>query len=273
MLQEAKTLIEKAWKDKTLLKDKDTQDAIRKIIELLDKGDVRVAEPSCTSEWLVNEWIKKAVILYFTIQEIETVEIGPFEFHDKIQLKSDYKDKGVRVVPPAIARYGSFIDKDVLLMPSYINIGAHIESGTIVDTWAMIGSCAQIGKDVHISEGVNIGGVLEPPQAIPVVIEQDCFIGSKCTITEGMYIGKGSILGANVVLSNSTKIIDVTKDKPEEYKGSIPPNSIVIQGSYTKKFPTGNYHIPCALIIGQRDESDNPKDSFNKALKKYKLDV
>ena len=236
-------IIEKAWDDRSLLKDTKTQETIRGIIEELDKGRMRVAEPS-TEGWIVNDWIKKAVILYFPIQQMETIHLGPLEFHDKMKLKSDYAGQGVRVVPHAIARYGSFLAKGVILMPSYVNIGAYVDQGTMVDTWATVGSCAQIGKDVHLSGGVGIGGVLEPVQAAPVIIEDNCFIGSRCIVVEGVHIESEAVLGANVVLTMSTKIIDVTGPTPIEYKGKVPAKSVVIPGSYTKKFPAGDFQVP-----------------------------
>ena len=263
--------IEKAWNDRELLKSADVQSAIREVISLLDAGKIRVAEPG--NEWKVNEWVKKAVILYFPIQPMESIEVGPFEFHDKIALKRNYKELGVRVVPHAIARYGSFINKGVIMMPSFINIGAYVDSGTMVDTWATVGSCAQIGKNVHLSGGVGIGGVLEPVQAAPVIIEDNAFIGSRCIVVEGVRIGKEAVLGANVVLTASSKIIDVTSSKPVEYKGYVPDRSVVIPGSYTKRFPAGDYQVGCALIIGQRKESTDKKTSLNEALRENQVSV
>ncbi len=265
---ETKAAIENIWENRSLLSNKESQDIIRGTIELLDKGEIRVAEPS-EKGWIVNEWVKKAVILYFPIQEMNTIEVGPFEFHDKIKLKTGYKLLGVRVVPHAIARYGSYLAKGVILMPSYVNIGAYVDEGTMVDTWATVGSCAQIGKNVHLSGGVGIGGVLEPVQAAPVIIEDGCFIGSRCIVVEGVRVGKQAVLGANVVLTMSTKIIDVTGDTPKEYKGVVPPRSVVIPGSYTKTFAAGNYQVPCALIIGERKESTDLKTSLNDALRDY----
>ncbi len=265
--------IEKAWNDRELLKSPETQAAIREVISLLDAGKIRVAEPSEGNEWKVNEWIKKAVILYFPIQPMETIEVGPFEFHDKIALKRNYKELGVRVVPHAIARYGSFINKGVIMMPSFVNIGAYVDSGTMVDTWATVGSCAQIGKNVHLSGGVGIGGVLEPVQAAPVIIEDNAFIGSRCIIVEGVRIGKEAVLGANVVLTATSKVIDVTASVPKEYKGYVPDRSVVIPGSYTRKFPAGDFHVGCALIIGQRKESTDKKTSLNEALRENQVSV
>ena len=267
-----KEIIENIWENRELLKEKDSQDKIREVIKALDSGTLRVAEPT-ENGWKVNEWVKKAVVMYFPIQKMETIEVGPFEFHDKMPLKRDYAEKGVRVVPPAVAREGSFIASGVILMPSYVNIGAYVDSGTMVDTWATVGSCAQIGKNVHLSGGVGIGGVLEPLQAAPVIIEDDVFIGSRCIVVEGVYVEKEAVLGANVVLTASTKIIDVTGDIPVEIKGRVPSRSVVIPGSYTKKFPAGEFQVPCALIIGQRKESTDKKTSLNDALRENNVSV
>lgn len=272
MIDIYKNIIEKAWESRELLKETETQNAIREIIELLDKGKIRVAEP-IGNEWKVNEWVKKAVILYFPIQKMETHEVGMLEFHDKIPLKNNYAKQGIRVVPHAIARYGSYLAKGVIMMPSYVNIGAYVDSDSMVDTWATVGSCAQIGKNVHLSGGVGIGGVLEPIQASPVIIEDGCFIGSRCIVVEGVRVGKEAVLGANVVLTQSTKIIDVTGETPKETKGYIPPRSVVIPGSYTKKFPAGEYQVSCALIIGQRKESTDLKTSLNDALRNFDVAV
>lgn len=263
---ELKLRIEKAWEDRSLLQQHDTQDAVREVVEKLDKGALRVAE-RVGDAWQVNEWIKKAVIMYFPIQQMETIEVGPFEFHDKIALKKNYKSLGVRVVPHAIARYGSYISKGVILMPSYVNIGAYVDEGTMVDTWATVGSCAQIGKNVHLSGGVGIGGVLEPVQAAPVIIEDNAFIGSRCIVVEGVRVGKEAVLGANVVLTSSSKIIDVTGNEPVEYKGFVPERSVVVPGSVEKKFNAGTYSVSCALIIGKRKESTDKKTSLNDALR------
>jgi 2,3,4,5-tetrahydropyridine-2-carboxylate N-succinyltransferase len=263
---ELKLHIEKAWEDRSLLRQQETVEAIRSVVEKLDKGELRVAQPT-EGGWLVNEWIKKAVIMYFPIQQMETIEIGPFEFHDKIALKKNYKALGVRVVPHAIARYGSYLSKGVILMPSYVNIGAFVDEGTMVDTWATVGSCAQIGKNVHLSGGVGIGGVLEPVQAAPVIIEDNAFIGSRCIVVEGVRIGREAVLGANVVLTGSSKIIDVTGQEPIEYKGYVPDRSVVVPGSFVKKFPAGEYSVSCALIIGKRKESTDKKTSLNDALR------
>ena len=265
-----KKIIESAWKNKSLLESEETKQAIYSVIEGLDKGELRVAEPS-NNRWIVNEWVKKAVILYFPIQKMKTIEIGPLEFHDKIPLKKNYSEKGIRVVPHAIARHGSYISKGVILMPSYVNIGSYIDEGTMIDTWATVGSCAQIGKNVHISGGVGIGGVLEPLQASPVIIEDNVFIGSRCIVVEGVKVGREAVLGANVVLTASTKLIDVNGDSPKEFKGQVPARSVVIPGSYTKKFPAGNFQVPCALIIGTRKESTDKKTSLNNALRAYNV--
>lgn len=265
-------LIESAWENRALLDQPETQKAIRHVVEQLDLGILRVAEP-LNGQWKVNDWIKKAIILYFPIQKMKVTEIGPFEYHDKITLKRNFAQLGVRVVPPAVARYGSFVAKGVILMPSYVNIGAYVDEGTMVDTWATVGSCAQIGKNVHLSGGVGIGGVLEPVQASPVVIEDGCFIGSRCIVVEGVRVEKEAVLGANVVLTQSTKIIDVTGAEPIEMKGIVPSRSVVIPGSYTKKFPAGEFQVPCALIIGKRKESTDLKTSLNDALREHHVAV
>ena len=264
--------INNAWGNRDLLKDENTQQTIREIIEEVDKGRLRVAEKS-NNYWLVNDWVKKAIILYFPIQKMETIEVGPLEFHDKMKLKSNYKELGVRVVPHAVARYGAFIASGVIMMPSYINIGAFVDSGTMVDTWATVGSCAQIGKNVHLSGGVGIGGVLEPIQAAPVIIEDNVFVGSRCIVVEGVKIEEEAVLGANVVLTASTKIIDVSDKEPIEHKGLIPSRSVVIPGSIKKDFPSGEYAVPCALIIGKRKESTDKKTSLNDALRTYNVAV
>lgn len=268
-----KDIIEKAWDDRSLLNDNKTIETIEAVIEKIDKGELRVAEPLENGEWQVNEWVKKAVVLYFPIRKMETIEVGPFEFHDKMALKSNYKELGVRVVPHAIARYGAYVSSGVIMMPSYINIGAYVDEGTMVDTWATVGSCAQIGKNVHLSGGVGIGGVLEPLQAAPVIIEDGAFIGSRCIVVEGVRVKKEAVLGANVVLTKSTKIIDVTGEKPIEIKGEVPERSVVIPGSYTKKFPAGEYQVPCALIIGKRKPSTDLKTSLNDALREHNVAV
>lgn len=265
-------IIEKAWDDRTLLQHEKTQKAIREVVDLLDGGTLRVAEPTVTG-WQVNEWLKKAVVLYFPIQKMETLEAGIFEYHDKIPLKKGYEQKGIRVVPNAVARHGAYISKGVILMPSYVNIGAYVDEGSMVDTWATVGSCAQIGKGVHLSGGVGIGGVLEPLQAAPVIIEDGAFIGSRCIVVEGVRVEKEAVLGANVVLTGSTKIIDVTGEKPIELKGIVPARSVVIPGSYTKTFAAGEFQVPCALIIGKRKESTDKKTSLNDALREYNVAV
>jgi 2,3,4,5-tetrahydropyridine-2,6-dicarboxylate N-succinyltransferase len=271
-LTETKAIIEKAWDDREMLSQENTREQIRQVIDWLDKGKVRVAEPSGTN-WIVNDWVKKAVILYFPIQQMKTIEAGPFEYHDKIGLKRGYLELGVRVVPNAIARYGSYVAPGVIMMPSFINIGAYVDSGTMVDTWATVGSCAQIGKNVHLSGGVGIGGVLEPVQAAPVIIEDNCFVGSRCIVVEGVRVEHESVLGANVVLTGSTKIIDVSGKNPVEYKGIIPERSVVIPGTIPKKFPAGEFQVPVALIIGKRKESTDLKTSLNNALREYDVSV
>jgi 2,3,4,5-tetrahydropyridine-2-carboxylate N-succinyltransferase len=271
-MSDLREIIEQTWDNRELLKSEASQNAIREVIEQLDKGVLRVAEPS-GDDWQVNEWVKKAVVMYFPIQKMETIEVGPFEFHDKMKLKTNYAELGVRVVPHAVARYGAYLAKGVIMMPSYVNIGAYVDSGTMVDTWATVGSCAQIGKDVHLSGGVGIGGVLEPLQAAPVVIEDGCFIGSRCIVVEGVRVKKEAVLGANVVLTKSTKIIDVSGDEPVEYRGEVPERSVVIPGSYTKEFSAGNFNVPCALIIGKRKASTDLKTSLNDALREYDVAV
>lgn len=267
-----KSIIENIWDDRSLLTTQDSKDAIRSVVEMVDQGKLRVAEPDGDS-WKVNDWVKKAIVLYFPIQQMETIEVGPFEFYDKIPLKKNFAAQGVRVVPHALARYGSFIESGAILMPSYVNIGAWVGSGTMVDTWATVGSCAQIGRNVHLSGGVGIGGVLEPPQASPTIIEDHCFIGSRCIVVEGVRVRKEAVLGANVVLTQSTHIIDVTGPTPVTFKGEVPERSVVIPGSYTKKFPAGEYQVPCALIIGQRKPSTDTKVSLNDALREYNVAV
>ena len=267
-----KKIIESAWENRELLKQQNTIDTIRQVVDLLDKGELRVAEP-IENGWQVNEWVKKAVVLYFPIQKMETLEAGIFEYHDKIPLKRNYEERGIRVVPNAVARHGAYISSGTILMPSYVNIGAYVDEGTMVDTWATVGSCAQIGKNVHLSGGVGIGGVLEPLQAAPVIIEDNCFIGSRCIVVEGVKVETEAVLGANVVLTMSTKIIDVTGDEPIETKGIVPARSVVIPGSYTKKFAAGEYQVPCALIIGKRKESTDKKTTLNDALRDHSVAV
>lgn len=266
------SIIEKAWQDRELLKNTETREAIEEIIERLDKGKIRVAEP-IEEGWVINEWVKKAVLMYFGIRPMETFTLPPFEFYDKMKLKSDYAAQCVRAVPPATARYGSFLAPGVILMPSYVNIGAYVDEGTMVDTWATVGSCAQIGKHVHLSGGVGIGGVLEPLQAAPVIVEDNAFIGSRCIVVEGVRVGKEAVLGANVVLTASTKIIDVSGNDPIEYKGYVPERSVVIPGSYTKKYPAGDYAVSCALIIGKRKASTDKKTALNEALREFDVSV
>ncbi len=265
-------MIEEAWEDRAVVEKKDVAVAIKTIIEDLDNGKRRIAEPA-GEEWVVNDWLKKAVILYFPLMKMQLIEVGPFQFHDKIKLKSGYDQLGVRVVPHAIARYGSYISSNTILMPSYVNIGAYVDEGTMVDTWATVGSCAQIGKNVHLSGGVGIGGVLEPVQAAPVIIEDNAFIGSRCIVVEGVRIGREAVLGANVVLTASSKIIDVTGAQPVEYKGFVPERSVVIPGTIPKEFPAGEFQVPCALIIGRRKESTNKKTSLNEALRENDVSV
>ena len=278
MTSNLQELIEQAFDNREMLQNSEVRDAIRQTIELLDKGQLRVAEPvlqegAASHRWKVNEWVKKAVLLYFPICDMQTIEAGPFEYHDKIALKRNYAAQGVRVVPPATARYGAYLAPGVVMMPSYVNIGAYVDSGTMVDTWATVGSCAQIGRNVHLSGGVGIGGVLEPVQAAPVIIEDNCFIGSRCIVVEGAHIGTEAVLGANTVITGSTRIIDVSHSNPVYYNGYIPPRSVVIPGSYTKQFPAGEYSVSCALIIGQRKESTDKKTSLNAALRDFGVSV
>ena len=267
-----KELILEAWNNRELLKDAKYSDAVRAVIEEVDKGRLRVASPS-DKGWVVNEWVKQAILMYFGIQQMKTWDVEPFEFYDKMLLKKNYKDLGVRAVPHAVARYGAYLAKNVVLMPSYVNIGAYVDEGTMVDTWATVGSCAQIGKGVHLSGGVGIGGVLEPLQASPVIVEDGCFIGSRCIVVEGVIVEKEAVLGANVVLTQSTKIIDVSGAEPKEMKGRVPARSVVIPGSYTKKFPSGEFGVGCALIIGQRKPSTDLKTSLNDALRDFNVSV
>ena len=272
-MEDLKKLIEEAWDNRELLQEQRVVDAIGEVMSALDSGKLRCAEPDGNGGWSVNDWVKKGVILNFPIQKMNTIEVGPFEFHDKMPLKKGYAEAGVRVVPHAIARYGAYIAHDTILMPSYVNLGAYVDSGTMVDTWATVGSCAQIGKDVHLSGGVGIGGVLEPLQASPVIIEDGAFIGSRCIDVEGVRVGTEAVLGAGVVLTSSTTIIDVTGDEPFELKGYVPPRSVVIPGSKPKDFPAGTYNVPCALIIGKRKESTDRKTSLNQALREHDVAV
>ena len=269
---EARQLISEAWNKRELVKEKKYADAVRQVIEAVDKGKARVAEPSAQG-WQVNEWVKQAILLYFGVQEMQTWNAGPFEWYDKMLLKKEFRELGVRAVPPATSRYGSYVARNVVLMPSYVNIGAYVDEGTMVDTWATVGSCAQIGKNVHLSGGVGIGGVLEPLQASPVIIEDGCFIGSRCIVVEGVIVEKEAVLGANVVLTQSTKIIDVSGEQPKEFKGVVPSRSVVIPGTYMKKFPAGEYGVSCALIIGKRKASTDTKTSLNDALREFNVSV
>ena len=272
LTEQLKAVIEEAWLDRSLLRNPATCSAIEQVIELLDTGKLRVAEP-IAGQWLVNEWVKKAVILYFPIRKMTVTEVGPFEFHDKMDLKRNYAALGVRVVPHAIARYGAYLAPGVIMMPSYVNIGAWVGGGTMVDTWATVGSCAQIGANVHLSGGVGIGGVLEPVQAAPVIIEDNCFIGSRCIVVEGVHVEREAVLGANVVITKSTRIIDVSGVEPVEFQGRIPARSVVIPGSYAKQFPAGEYQVPCALILGKRKASTDLKTSLNEALRDFSVSV
>ena len=271
-MEKIKKQIELAWENRELLKEKETIDAIRESISLLDKGAIRVAD-KINGKWIVNDWIKKAVILFFPISEMEVSKIGPFEFYDKIPLKNNYKEANIRVVPHAIARYGAYIASGVIMMPSYINIGAYVDSGTMIDTWATVGSCAQIGKNVHISGGVGIGGCWNLCKHRLWIIENSCFIGSRCIIVEGAHVAEEAVLGANTVITGSSKIIDISGEEKIEYKGYVPPRSVVIPGSYTKKFPGGDFNVNCALIIGKRKESTDRKTSLNNALRTFDVEV
>ncbi len=262
-------IIERAWGEAALMERNETREAVNEVVALLDQGKLRIAEREESGAWRVNEWIKKAILLYFRQQGMQTQEAGPMEYHDKIPLKHDFAKSGVRVVPPAVARYGAYLSPGCILMPSYVNIGAYVDSGTMVDTWATVGSCAQIGKNVHLSGGVGIGGVLEPLQASPVIIEDHCFIGSRCIVVEGAHIGEEAVLGAGTVITGSTPIIDVSGEEAVEYHGKVPPRSVVIPGSRTKHFPAGDYQVPCALIIGRRKESTDKKTSLNDALRMF----
>ncbi len=272
-MQQLKAAIERAWDDRSQIQNQATVEAVGEVLEHLDKGRLRVAEPLENGEWQVNDWVKKAVVLYFPIAQMQTIEVGPFEYHDKIPLKHQYAEQGVRVVPHAIARYGAYLEPGVIMMPSYVNIGAYVGTGSMVDTWATVGSCAQIGRHVHLSGGVGIGGVLEPPQAAPTIIEDNAFIGSRSIVVEGVRVEREAVLGANVVLTQSTRIIDVSGEEPIIYKGRVPARSVVIPGTYTKSFPAGNYQVSCALIIGQRKKSTDTKTSLNEALRTFNVSV
>jgi 2,3,4,5-tetrahydropyridine-2-carboxylate N-succinyltransferase len=273
MINELKSSIEASWAERSLLNEGRYAEAVRSVVDMLDKGELRTAEPTAEGTWQVNEWVKKGVLLYFSIEEMRTIRAGELEFYDKIALKHGFSSLGVRVVPQATARYGSFIAPGVIMMPSYVNIGAYVDEGTMVDTWVTVGSCAQIGKRVHLSGGVGIGGVLEPVQAAPVIVEDECFIGSRCIVVEGAHIGARAVLGANVVVTGSTHIIDVTGEKPVEYKGYVPAGSIVIPGTYPKTFAAGTYGVPCGLIIGRRNAATDLKTSLNDALREYNVPV
>lgn len=271
-------LIEAAFEDRKRLEDKETVQAVLDAVAALDRGEVRVASPPAGDgtgdvAWVTHAWLKKAILLYFAVRKMEKSEVGPFEFYDKIPLKKDLEAAKVRVVPPGVARYGSFLEPGVILMPGYVNIGARVGEGTMVDTWATVGSCAQIGKDVHLSGGVGIGGVLEPPAATPVIVEDGAFIGSRVIIVEGMHVGREAVIGAGVVLTSSTLVVDVTGDTPVERKGSIPPRSVVIPGTRTKRFPAGEFGVPCALIIGKRTANTDRKVSLNDALRDFNVSV
>jgi 2,3,4,5-tetrahydropyridine-2-carboxylate N-succinyltransferase len=270
---ELRQRVEATFQDRALLeKDPKNTDAVKEAVALLDRGEARIAEKQA-GEWRVNDWLKKAVLLFFAVQKMEVLEVGPFQFHDKIPLKRDLKERGVRVVPPGTARYGSFLERGAVLMPGYVNIGGWVGAGTMVDTWATVGSCAQIGKNVHLSGGVGIGGVLEPPGARPVIVEDGCFIGSRSIVVEGVVVEEGAVLGANTTITSSTKIIDVTGKEPVIHKGRVPARSVVIPGSIPRKFPAGEFYVPCALVIGQRSKSTDEKTSLNEALREFAVEV
>lgn len=271
--EELQGIIEKLWEDHTLLRNLEAQAAVNEVVDLLDRGELRAAEPDGNGGWKVNDWVKKAVILYFPTRELRQTTAGEMEYNDKMDLKHGYREHGVRVVPPAVARYGAYLARSVVMMPSYVNIGAYVDEGTMIDTWATVGSCAQIGKDVHLSGGVGIGGVLEPVQAAPVIVEDNCFIGSRCIIVEGARVCREAVIGAGTVITSSTKIIDVSGSEPVTYRGYVPPRSVVIPGTYNKQFPAGEYGVPCALIIGQRKESTDMKTSLNDALRDFDVPV
>jgi 2,3,4,5-tetrahydropyridine-2-carboxylate N-succinyltransferase len=268
-------LIESAWNDRSKLQDPAVREAVEGVVADLDAGRLRVASPPSPEggEWTVHEWVKQAVLLYFPLREMATIELGPFEFHDKIPLKRGHAAAGVRVVPHAVARHGAYLGNGVVMMPSYVNIGAYVDDGTMVDTWATVGTCAQIGRGVHLSGGVGIGGVLEPLQAAPVIVEDHCFIGSRCIVVEGVRVERESVLGAGVVLTASTRIVDVSGPEPVEYRGRVPARSVVIPGSQPKAFPAGTWHVPCALIIGRRKASTDKKTSLNDALRDHAVAV
>jgi 2,3,4,5-tetrahydropyridine-2-carboxylate N-succinyltransferase len=263
-----RTLVEAAFADPRQLERAETQLAVESVIDGLDLGEIRLAEKS-GAEWIVHAWVQQAILLYFRLRQLETWQVGQFEYHDKIPLKRDYATLGVRVVPPATARYGSFLEPGVILMPSYVNIGARVGSGTMVDTWATVGSGAQIGRDVHLAGGVGIGGVLEPPGARPVVVEDGAFIGSRCIVTEGVVIEEGAVLGANVTITGSTPIIDVTGNEAITHHGRVPARSVVVPGTRPKKYPAGEFQVGCALIVGTRTASTDRKTSLNQVLREF----
>ena len=271
--EELRSIIDRVWEDHTQLRNLEAQAAVNEVIERLDRGELRAAEPDGEGGWMVNDWVKKAVILYFPTRELRQTNAGEMEYYDKMNLKRNYREQGVRVVPPAVARYGAFLGRGVVMMPSYVNIGAYVDEGTMIDTWATVGSCAQIGKDVHLSGGVGIGGVLEPVQAAPVIVEDNCFIGSRCIIVEGVRIAREAVIGAGTVITASTKIVDVSGEEPRVYRGYVPPRSVVIPGTCPKRFPAGEYGVPCARIIGQRKESTDLKTSLNDALRDFDVPV
>ena len=271
--EELRSIIDRVWEDHTQLRNLEAQAAVNEVIERLDRGELRAAEPDGEGGWMVNDWVKKAVILYFPTRELRQTNAGEMEYYDKMNLKRNYREQGVRVVPPAVARYGAFLGRGAVMMPSYVNIGAYVDEGTMIDTWATVGSCAQIGKDVHLSGGVGIGGVLEPVQAAPVIVEDNCFIGSRCIIVEGVRIAREAVIGAGTVITASTKIVDVSGEEPRVYRGYVPPRSVVIPGTCPKRFPAGEYGVPCALIIGQRKESTDLKTSLNDALRDFDVPV
>ena len=271
--EELRSIIDRVWEDHTQLRNLEAQAAVNEVIERLDRGELRAAEPDGEGGWMVNDWVKKAVILYFPTRELRQTNAGEMEYYDKMNLKRNYREQGVRVVPPAVARYGAFLGRGVVMMPSYVNIGAYVGEGTMIDTWATVGSCAQIGKDVHLSGGVGIGGVLEPVQAAPVIVEDNCFIGSRCIIVEGVRIAREAVIGAGTVITASTKIVDVSGEEPRVYRGYLPPRAVVIPGTCPKRFPAGEYGVPCALIIGQRKESTDLKTSLNDALRDFDVPV
>ena len=274
-IEQLRECVEAAWQDRERLQEASTREALDRVVALLDAGRLRTAEPvdADGSAWRVNEWVKKAILLYFPVRKMRTMRAGELEWYDKMELKHDFDRLGVRAVPHAVARYGAYIAPGVILMPSYVNIGARVGTGTLVDTWATVGSCAQIGERVHLSGGVGIGGVLEPVQAAPVIVEDDCFIGSRAIVVEGARICREAVLGSNVVITGSTHIIDVTGPEPVEYRGYVPAGSVVIPGTYPRRFPAGEYGVTCALIIGRRTPSTDKKTSLNEALRDFGVAV